>query len=361
MDNQYGYPRQQSDIFWDTENQISMATPTMMNAVPEMEQISFCSTYPSYSQSMGSSNPSLSRPIFGMQEPQMVHEDDLTWGRPIDSPQQTIAPSAAFQQPLMTSSPSKNEPTTPVRGRMQSTMLESSPLSLVSPMVLPSQNELEDSKIEDAEYAILSSELNRRRGLDRISRRSYSKRLGLPCKPKPVVKSTGIDCEVIIPLNEFACSYPGCIDKQTGKQKRFKRQEHKKRHEKTVHEKNDHCLYKCWVPTCKTAPFTRTDNLKSHLRNTHGRNSPNQRNDYVATQDKNSEHFDPEWVGELEEDGSRRWYPKSSKSTFKCWAHGCKAAPFTRADNLKAHMKSAHGKEASMRREHYVDDDDFGI
>ena len=109
--------------------------------------------------------------------------------------------------------------------------------------------------------------------------------------------------EVVIAQNEFACSYPGCIDKQTGKQKRFKRQEHKKRHEKTVHEKNEHGWYKCWVTGCKIAAFTRPENLKSHLKNIHGKKSLGQRNRYVATQDRNSPHYDPDWVGELTEDG----------------------------------------------------------
>jgi len=173
----------------------------------------------------------------------------------------------------------------------------------MSTPVVPSQHESDD-KYNESEWASISPEFNRRRAAERLSRRHYSKRnLGAADRAKPMPSKSGIDCEVIIAQNEFACSYPDCIDKQTGKQKRFKRQEHKKRHEKTVHEKHEHGLYACWVKGCKTAPFTRTDNLKSHLKNTHGKKSPNQRNRYVATQDKNSVHYDPDWVGDLDDEG----------------------------------------------------------
>ena len=305
-DTPYGFARNELDFFWEPEPQLPISAAALLGTVNESETLGFGADYPSYPHTMGLNNPSLSRSMFGMDGP-LSSEDDLSWSHQLSSPQQTIAPSAAFQQPLLTSSPlSRPAPSTPMRRTMtSSSVLGSSPLTLVSPPVVPSQHEPEDIKYEEPEWALLTSEISRHRGLNRISRRGYKHKhnLGSSFKPKPATSKSGIDCEVVIAQNEFACSYPGCIDKQTGKQKRFKRQEHKKRHEKTVHEKNEHGLFKCWVKGCKTAPFTRTDNLKSHLKNTHGKKSPNQRNRYVATQDKNSIHYDPDWVGDLDDEG----------------------------------------------------------
>jgi zinc finger protein BrlA len=67
-----------------------------------------------------------------------------------------------------------------------------------------------------------------------------------------------------------------------------------------------HAAYKCWVPDCSRA-FSRTDNLKSHLRNTHSKRPGVRGNRYVATLDKTSDFYDPEWVGELDKNG----YPVS--------------------------------------------------
>ncbi|KPI44021.1 Regulatory protein brlA [Cyphellophora attinorum] len=298
-DTPFGFSRRDlADIFWEPEPHIPATTSSFMSAITEAE----LPYYPMYNVGMG--NPPLSRPMFDIPDA----EEDFSWSsHQLSSPQQTIAPSATFQAPLLGSSPvPKHEPCTPTRRNIHtSSILGSSPLGLVTPVV-PSQHHVEELKYEEPEWAMLSSELRCRRTYDRISRRPYErKRLGGSFKPKPVHSSkskSGIDCEVIIASNEFACSYPGCVDK-SGQPKRFKRQEHKKRHEKTVHEKSEHGMYKCWVGGCKTAPFTRTDNLKSHLKNTHGKKSPNQRNRYVATQDRASVHYDPDWIGELTEDG----------------------------------------------------------
>ena len=112
----------------------------------------------------------------------------------------------------------------------------------------------------------------------------------------------GVYSELLIPQNKFMCSYPGCIDRYTGKQKRFKRREHKKRHERTVHQRSIHSKNKCWVPDCDR-PFTRMDNLKSHLRNAHSKKQNVRGNRYVASLDKTSSYYDPDWVGEIDEDG----------------------------------------------------------
>jgi hypothetical protein len=310
-DTPYGFARNELDRFWAPEPQLpqlSMSTAALLGAVAEAETMDFHTEYSTYSQP-GFSGPALCGPIFDYQahEDPLSSEDDFPWPHHHLSSPQTIAPGTAFQQHLLTSSPiPKLEPSTPCRRAItSSSFLDSSPLALVSPPILPSQHEPEDLKYDEPEWALLTPEISRRRGIDRLARRSYDRKrnLGSACKPKPTKVDSGINCEVVIAQNEFACSYPGCIDKQTGKQKRFKRQEHKKRHEKTVHEKNEHGMFKCWVKGCKTAAFTRTDNLKSHLKNTHGKKSPNQRNRYVATQDKNSIHFNPDWEGELDDEG----------------------------------------------------------
>jgi len=257
--------------------------------------------------SHGMSNPALSRPIFDSvaQTPVMTQseEDMYPWSTvPLQQQPQTVAPCATFQAMLSSSPAAKPEPATPLRSYPgPSVVLSSSPLP-----ILPSQHEVDDLTFDTAEQLSMLNQdfARRRRTASRLARRSYERKDPLgSSKSKLLSSKSGIDCDVVIAQNEFACGYSGCIDKNTGKQKRFKRQEHKKRHEKTVHERHKHGAYKCWVPQCKTPAFTRTDNLKSHLKNTHGKKSANARNRYVATQDKNSEYYDPEWVGDLSPDG----------------------------------------------------------
>ena len=118
----------------------------------------------------------------------------------------------------------------------------------------------------------------------------------IPGRRRSVGKS-GIIYDAVTEENKFLCEVEGCVDKE-GKQKRFKRQEHLKRHVKTAHlEKKQ---YKCWVPCCKTDPFSRGDNLITHL-NTHRKASS--RNRYVATLDPHSEFYDPDWRGDIDCNG----------------------------------------------------------
>jgi uncharacterized Zn-finger protein len=174
---------------------------------------------------------------------------------------------------------------------------------MVSPRIVPSQHDLDD--FQYFSLPLTPSENKKpHAGTDRLHRRSYERKriAGASSKPKTSPTKTGIDCALVIEQNEFACGYPGCIDKHTLKQKRFKRQEHKKRHEKTVHEKTQHTTYRCWVPDCGRG-FSRTDNLKSHLRNTHSKRPGVRGNRYVATLDRNSEFYAPEWAGQLDKNG----------------------------------------------------------
>lgn len=192
-------------------------------------------------------------------------------------------------------------------------------MSGYSPGTVPSQREADDSASFDSSglpqdavdlaYETLSISINmrereRNRDHSRLSRRRYDRKGSRPgCKRRPVANKSVFECDLVITANSFACGYPECIDKNTGKQKRFKRAEHKKRHEKTVHQKESHVSHQCWVPQCERS-FSRTDNLKSHLKNTHGKRSPNARNRYVATLDpNNSQYYSPDWEGDLTSEG----------------------------------------------------------
>lgn len=296
-------------------NSLPLSLPLLANT-PEM--LSIDGNHPFYSgEHRGlntvAANPVLTKSMFGnnMTGSSLSTADShvLPWSaHQPHALSDTIEPSVTFKGALTGSPRYKYEPSTPVSIHIPtSAILSSSPLSMVSPAVLKSQNEVEELPYDTIEQALrFAPPRKHRSNPDRLYRRCYErKRVGrLSSKAKPVMASgkTGIDCELVIAQNEFACGYEGCIDKNTGKQKRFKRQEHKKRHEKTVHEKDMHESYKCWVPDCDTA-FSRTDNLKSHLRNTHSKKPGVRGNRYVATLDKNSEYYDPEWVGELDKHG----------------------------------------------------------
>lgn len=254
-------------------------------------------------------NPALTKSIFdGTTEYLPLQGMDtalLPWSTcQVQPPSQTIEPSATFQSLLSSSPGFKMEPSTPLHGHLStSTYMSSSPLSILSPVVVPSQHDVEEVKYEAVEQAVRSSVSRKcRPTTDRLFRRSYERKklTGASAKPKPVPAKSGIDCDVVIPQNEFACGYPGCIDKNTMSQKRFKRREHMKRHEKTVHQSDK--PYRCWVPDCSRA-FSRSDNLKSHLRNTHSKKPGVRGNRYVATLDKGSDYYNPEWSGVLDKQG----------------------------------------------------------
>jgi len=271
-------------------------------------------------------SPALSRPMFNDSIPSstpLPRNDHTNWPSitVAYTPPRTIDPSRFA--PLVPSTPTAKleTPCTPSHQHMRSSItLSSSPMPGYSPGIVPSQHEIDDSAYFD------SSNIHRHDAVDisyepmnicmdvrdrdhnrdrsRLSRRRYDRKgIGSGCKRRPSANKSGFECDRVITANSFACSYPECIDKNTGKQKRFKRQEHKKRHEKTVHQKDSHMFHHCWVPLCEKA-FTRTDNLKSHLRNTHGKRSANARNRYVATLDPNNiQYYDPDWEGDLDTDG----------------------------------------------------------
>lgn len=260
------------------------------------------------------SNDALSRPMFGDTLPSSTAMNNSTqWSSAAiaQTPPRTIDPSTFG--PLMSSLPAvKAEPSTPLRQYPRSSViLSSSPISGYSSGIVPSQHDADDSVYfcpsslpQDLGDSTCEGMDRERHVQSRLHRRRYNhKGSGSSRERRPLAKKSGIDCEALIPQNSFACGYADCIDKNTRKQKRFKRQEHKKRHEKTVHEKDTHVSHRCWVPNCGRA-FSRTDNLKSHLKNTHGKRSANARNRYVATLDQqNLEYYSPDWVGDLTAEG----------------------------------------------------------
>ena len=311
---------------------------------PRAEEMYRCAVYQPFSNPM--INPPLSRPMFSTEQSAepllcsgMSHDWDM---QPIFSPQSVIVPGDAFHtilapspmiketqtlpttvspprtilpdtgfQHSLTSTPlGLRTPVTPFEISNETSMLMSSPSFIFSPRVLPSQNRVDEEyhgrSNEDVELSPEGVARVRRATSTRLTRRQYSKKMSRLTgrASRPPLSKSGIDCPVIIPENVFPCKYKDCIDKQTKKQKKFKRQEHKKRHEKTVHEKSMHSQHACWVPECKTPPFSRTDNLKSHLKKTHGRlTAGNRRNRYVATQDEQSEFYNPDWIGPLDKHG----------------------------------------------------------
>ena len=262
-------------------------------------------------------SPALSRPMFTDTIPPSM-TNNVHWP-PVSvahTPPRTIDPSAFA--PLVLSSPTaRAEPFTPSRQLHRSpAILSNSPMSCYSPGIVSSQHETDESAFfglgglsqdpADLAHDRIAGIETERRLQSRLVRRRYNHKgsgSGPIGKRKPLGNKSGIEYDSIVLQNSFACSYPECIDKNTGKQKKFKRQEHKKRHEKTVHEKETHVSHVCWVPQCERS-FSRTDNLKSHLRNTHGKRSANARNRYVATLDpNNAEYYSPDWVGDLTPEG----------------------------------------------------------
>lgn len=98
------------------------------------------------------------------------------------------------------------------------------------------------------------------------------------------------DVRSVIKQGQFKCTTPKC-------NRSFKRQEHLKRHMKN-HSKEKR--YVCWVPGCYRA-FSRGDNLNAHCTKTHSK--PGGRNRYVASLDKTSPDYNPNFRGQLTSDG----------------------------------------------------------
>lgn len=250
-------------------------------------------------------NISLARAIFS--SPSITNagkEADTTlWPQhSLPSHPETIEPCRILQTMIPSSPCTKLESVTPLkRMRSGSALYCSSPMSKISSSVLASQWDADENKYFSPPTLPAYEEQDD--DLD-SSNSSPVKRPRYSGKSAACLGKSGMNCDPVIPLNSFACSWPGCVDKHTGRPKMFKRQEHMKRHVRSVHEKGD--MFVCWV--CSKA-FTRRDNLKSHQFKTHGRRT-DRGNAYVATLDVNSKYFDKAWEGQLNSDGLPVGHPE---------------------------------------------------
>jgi Zinc finger, C2H2 type len=258
----------------------------------------------------GSLESSLSRPIFHhrQQSDGLMPEHTTQW-RPsmLQTPPRTVAPRATFQ-PILPSSPAYGgTPSTPIQTRYdESTTIEvvNTPYSL-SPIYSPTQqpisvqNETVYQNIQPTLVRTLRASKHKASG--RNGRRSAEKKETGQSRrlSKSGLSQSGMEYPSYIEMNLFACT-ADCVDK-SGKRKKFKRQEHLKRHQRTCH--TGFRPYYCWVPGCTTEPFSRTDNLNSHLLKTHGKNSPAARNRYIATLDPKSGVYDIDYRGPFTESG----------------------------------------------------------
>jgi hypothetical protein len=218
------------------------------------------------------------------------------------TPPDTVAPSATFQ-PILASTPCRLEPMTPQKypAPAAAPILSSSPCPLYSPEQISAHEYELAGHILEAMPMTQKQIPKARRSGSRTTRAICERRcLGASGRMKSAVSKSGMECDVIIEGNKYACEFADCIDKN-GKRKMFKRREHAKRHVDTVHLKKKQ--FRCWVPGCTTQPFTRSDNLTTHLKSTHGKKSVSSRNRYVSTLDPASENFDPDWRGDLDDNG----------------------------------------------------------
>jgi hypothetical protein len=250
---------------------------------------------------------SLSRSIFHphQQSDSRVAEHMTQWHPSIPStPPRTVAPSATFQPPIIPSSPLyRMAPSTPIHARyadsvtpgVASVYYSSSP---ICPSSKPTGLKCEDdTTFHNTIQPTLFRTLKGSRSKTRSNRRSAEKKeYSRHSRISKITSRTGVD---VIGKNLFACN-EDCVDKN-GKRKKFKRQEHLKRHQRTCH--TGYRPHYCWVPGCMTKPFSRTDNLNSHLHKTHGKNSPAARNRYIATLDPKSGVYDVDYRGPFTDSG----------------------------------------------------------
>ena len=254
---------------------------------------------------------SLSRSIFHSRQPSdTLMAEHMTQWRPsmLQTPPRTVAPSATFQ-PIVPSSPAYHlTPLTPIQIKYEtpiasgiaSTPYSSSPICSSSKQLVSIDEESTCSTVQPTLVRTLRQ--SKCKGSGRSSRRTAERkesgRSGRPSKQR--MSRAGMDYPSYIEANPFPCTAEDCVDKN-GKQKKFKRQEHLKRHQRTCH--TGIRPHYCWVPGCTTKPFSRTDNLNSHLHKTHGKNSPAARNRYIATLDPKSGVYDVDYRGPFTESG----------------------------------------------------------
>ncbi|KKK18343.1 hypothetical protein P175DRAFT_0555482 [Aspergillus ochraceoroseus IBT 24754] len=232
-------------------------------------------------------NPCLSRSIFHHPErvPTSMSMGNMSWMPLTDSiAPQTIAPSQVAPvtpPPSYTEFPTslsvfkQHSPTTPVRSCSLGTASGAdTPMSRLSGGPAEYMDDFQQSPV-------YRDGLQRphRTGSRKVARKQSSKQNLMLENLPPIIKQV-----------QFKCREPGCNG-------RFKRQEHLKRHMKSHSKEKPHV---CWVPGCHRA-FSRSDNLNAHYTKTHSKRGG--RNRYVATLDENSPDYDPDFRGQLTQDG----------------------------------------------------------
>lgn len=304
------------DSFWPPSEDATMAHCPIAN-FPQHDLHMHPSGYFGLGKRLKPSvDPPLSRAVFAnsipQQEEHTVVDNMLTWPQKLEHAYpRTVAPNVTFQDIVPSPPATEFEPMTPMKHhRYGSSTYASSPLTRHPSSILTSQWVMGDG-VQSSPVADTPSYCDQEDLAQMLSSSpdQQMKREG-SSPTRNLTSKSGVDCEAVIPQNIFACSVPGCVDKNGGP-KRFRRQEHKKRHEKTVHNKDT--TFACWVQTggnrCDKK-FTRRDNLNSHLKKTHGSRKNNQRNSYVATLDEKSKYFDEKWRGPLTAHGLPVGHPR---------------------------------------------------
>ena len=217
------------------------------------------------------------------------------------TPPQTVMPSATIQN-LCTGSPTPLlSPRTPRRfGCIEhgtpltwnNSSLHSSPETDTLSRV---KHELQSKDLVDSSYYPQFSKPPRKYNTRGTNSRNVAKRKqDLHLSHNRPTESNRHKCTMnrsIITANQHKCGMEGC-------EKRFRRKEHLKRHKDSVHSDNQ--KHYCWF--CGTS-LSRSDNLKQHLKTTHGVKRAGKRTRYVATCDLDSPLWSPDYRGLIDKNG----------------------------------------------------------
>ncbi|KAL9111633.1 MAG: hypothetical protein Q9227_003906 [Pyrenula ochraceoflavens] len=210
----------------------------------------------------------------------------------------TVIPSETFQNTYHESPPYMISPSTPnrPRGSEQGTPRAwNSPYTFHSPGTEMEIDVKPNIRRDIAYGRVGSSRLRRQTKPYQRAPKVVCNAKGTSSRPcsKRVKKKSNTDN--VIEANRHQCSVGDCKG-------RFKRKEHLKRHETTVHVPPGPKQSKWKCVFCATG-LSRSDNLKQHLKQTHGVNKSGKRSKYVATCDVNSDWYWPEYRGLIDTDG----------------------------------------------------------
>lgn len=286
---------------FEVETDVPCLTP--ISQYNQCAPIHFCSHQPDYLLESSSSCRSL-RPNFCQLEQMTssVSLCDIFSGIPTDSSitSQTVTPAQAFPFAAIATLPFSCFETPPtIATRTQYSPIPTHSLGNPFGPDTPSSPLCEEQTKHGMKFNLFSaddSEISpgqqHRRVFDEQSRMHLA---GSNLSQKPL--------HSVIKVAQFKCKAHWC-------NRSFKRQEHLKRHMKSHSEEKQ---YVCWVPGCYRA-FLRCDNLNAHYTNTHSK--PGGRNRYVATLDKTSPDYNPEYRGKLTSEGRPLYASRLEKSSI---------------------------------------------